>query len=118
MIPIMLKPFRKMFPGLAAFVLAGPWAIAAAMPEDDLAASESARAVVHFEPAIDVKPVPGFKRKMRGERIVYCRTERKIGTRIASETCIDQAQMPAYFAALEENRELLRQSRTGENRIN
>lgn len=118
MIPLMLKLFRKIFPGLAALALVGPWAIAAAMPEDDLAASESARAAAQFEPAIDVKPVPGFRRRMRGERIVYCRTERKIGTRIASETCIDQAQMPAYLAALEENRELVRQLRSGENRIN
>jgi len=114
----MSTPFRKILPGLAALALAGPWAIATAMPEDDVAARESARAAAEFEPAFDVKPVPGFKRRMRGERIVYCRTERKIGTRIASETCIDQAKMPAYLAALEENRELLRHIRTGETRIN
>jgi hypothetical protein len=88
--------------GLAAAVFASPWSVAADTP---------------FVPADDPEPVPGFKIKMRGERIAYCRIEQKIGTRFKSETCIDQDLMPAYLAALEENREAARQIRTGENRI-
>ena len=71
-----------------------------------------------FVPSIDPEPVAGFRLKMRGDRVAYCRIEQKIGTRFRTETCIDQAQMPAYLAALEENRSSLKQLRTGENRIN
>jgi hypothetical protein len=88
--------------GLALIALAGPWAVAAEKP---------------FVPAIDPPSVPGFTKKMRGERIAYCRMEQKLGTRFWTETCIDQAQMPAYLAALEENRQAAKQIRTGENRI-
>ena len=88
--------------GLAMAAIAVPW-VAAAEP---------------FVPSIDHEPVAGFSLKMRGDRVAYCRIEQKIGTRFRTETCIDPAQMPAYLAALEENRSSLKQLRTGENRIN
>jgi hypothetical protein len=68
-------------------------------------------------PAVDPPEVPGFKTKMRGERIVYCRVEQRLGTRFKSETCIDQDRMPAYLEALEENRQAAKQIRTGDNVI-
>jgi hypothetical protein len=102
---------------LAVAALIGPWAMTCATPGDEPAVRSAARIDPPFVPAIDAKPVPGFKIKMRGERIAYCRIEQKIGTRFKSETCIDPDLMPAYLAALEENREAARQIRTGENRI-
>jgi hypothetical protein len=104
--------------GIAAGALAGAWLAAGATPAEPVVVHRAARIPAPFVPSIDLHAVPGFTMKMRGERIVYCRTEQKLGTRFRTETCFDQAQMPAYLAALEENRALAKSFRTGENRIN
>lgn len=104
--------------GLAAIALAGPWALAAAAPADDVIVKRTVRIDAPFVAAIDLDAVPGFKKKMRGDSIAYCRIEQKIGTRFKTETCIDQTQMATYLAALEENQRQVKDLGNGETRIN
>lgn len=47
----------------------------------------------------EFKPPPGFLPKKRGDKVVYCKKERPIGTRFNSETCFDEAQLRAYLIA-------------------
>lgn len=109
---------RKLGTGLAVMLLAGASAVAAAAPTDEPVRQRSVRIDPPFVPAVDIDSVPGYRKTMRGDRIAYCRTERKIGTRFKTEVCIDQAQMPAYLAALEEQRRELKRMHSGEYRIN
>lgn len=90
---------------------------AAAAASGDAPAKRRAARDAPFVPAVDPLPVPGFAIRMRGERLAYCRVEQRIGTRLKTEICIDQAKMPEYLAALEENRQAARQLRAGENVI-
>ncbi len=104
--------------GVAVIALIGPCSIAVAAATDEVVVRRTARIVAPPVLAIDIDPVPGFTKKTRGDRLVFCRTEQKIGTRFKTETCIDHVHMPAYLAALEENRQQVRRIRYGDNRIN
>jgi hypothetical protein len=107
---------RRLGPALAIGAIAG--GIAAAAPADETVVKRSVRIPTTFVPAIDPADVPGFTVKFIGDRVVYCRKEQKIGTRFRTETCIDQANMAQYLAALEENRRQVKDLGSGETRIN
>ncbi len=103
---------------MVVVALAALWVDAIATPADEVSVKRTIRIDAPFVPAIDPDSVPGFTIKMRGDRIAYCRIEQKIGTRFKTESCIDQAQMSIYLAALEENRQLVKRLGQGETRIN
>ena len=52
----------------------------------------------------EFKPPPGFITKKRGKYVLYCKREAPMGTRLKTETCLDEAQMRDYVLALAENK--------------
>lgn len=54
------------------------------------------------EPAF--KPPPGYRVKINGWDIVYCRKTPVLGSRFAKEVCMTEAQLKEHLAANEEMR--------------
>ncbi len=56
---------------------------------------DEANAVVKQDAAQEAKfrTPPGYKKKKRGDKIMYCRSETPIGTRFAQEYCFTQNQL-------------------------
>ena len=56
---------------------------------------DEANAVVEQDAAQEAKfrTPPGYKKKKRGDKIMYCRSETPIGTRFAQEYCFTQNQL-------------------------
>jgi len=51
----------------------------------------------------ELKPLPGFRAKKRGDKILYCIQDSTVGTRFKTEKCYDAEQMKAYLLAREQN---------------
>lgn len=54
--------------------------------------------------AEEFKPPPGFLTKKRGKYTLYCKREAPMGTRLKTETCLNEEQMRDYILALAENK--------------
>lgn len=50
------------------------------------------------------KPPSGYRAKIHGWDIVYCRKEAVLGSRFPKEICMNEAELKAYLAANEEMR--------------
>jgi hypothetical protein len=50
------------------------------------------------------KPPPGYKVKINGWDIVYCRKEAVLGSRFKKEICMTEAELKAYLASQDEMR--------------
>jgi hypothetical protein len=50
------------------------------------------------------KPPPGYKVKINGWDIVYCRKEAVLGSRFKKEICMTEAELKAYLASQDEIR--------------
>lgn len=61
------------------------------------------------EPAAvdELKPPPGFRAKKRGDVVVYCRKETKLGSRFPAEKCYDQAGLRELRLAELEHTEMM-----------
>lgn len=55
----------------------------------------------------EFKPPPGYKTKIAGWDIVYCRKTAVLGTRFPKEVCMTEAELKAYLARNEEMRDEL-----------
>lgn len=54
---------------------------------------------------------PGFKKKKRGEHIVYCIKGKATGTRFPSESCYDEAGLAEYILKREAGNRAFEQNR-------
>jgi hypothetical protein len=50
------------------------------------------------------KPPPGYKVKIHGWDIVYCRKEAVLGSRFKKEICMTEVELKAYLASQDEMR--------------
>ena len=84
------------------------WGASAAGSEPPDAAADAAERVADAEPDANkergFKLPPGFKEKKRGKFVLYCKRDAPMGTRVKTETCLDEAQMRDYLLALETNK--------------
>ena len=101
----MQKRIRRVGLALLTITLAQPWAIGAEPPAGEAVED------------LDSISIPGFTKTERGGRIVFCKTDQKIGTRFKTEKCIDSEHARAYLAALEDNKRELESLRSALNRI-
>lgn len=56
-------------------------------PEEKQTTAEAKPAESEF------KPPPGYRRKKRGDAVIYCRKEKPLGSRFPEEKCYDEAQL-------------------------
>lgn len=64
--------------------------------------AQSAAAAEAKEPEVFTPP-PGYKAKKRGKKVVYCKKNLESGTRFASESCYDEAQLKSMEMARQED---------------
>ncbi|MGE0466677.1 MAG: hypothetical protein AB7P44_09560 [Steroidobacteraceae bacterium] len=76
------------------------------MSADKPVAEAEPDAVAEADPdkARGFKLPAGFKEKKRGKFVLYCKRDAPMGTRVKTETCLDEAQMRDYLLALETNK--------------
>ena len=55
---------------------------------------------------------PGYKAKQRNGQVVYCKNLAKVGSNMAQETCMTQAEMEQMAAQAEEDRQQFRRNST------
>jgi hypothetical protein len=51
----------------------------------------------------EFKPPPGYLKKKRGNKVLYCKKSTAIGTRFATEKCYDEAQIRDVELMREQN---------------
>jgi hypothetical protein len=74
----------------------------ASIPEAKASAAKVAQAKAAEAEEIDLPP--GFMKKKRGKHILYCKKDVPMGTRIKTETCLDEAGIRNYLLALQETK--------------
>lgn len=90
---------------LAVLLLAGLALAGARAAAGDEKAAEPAEAKAEF------KPPPGWKKKKRGQYVVYCRKDAQGGTRMPKETCYDEQGIRDMLAAQRDDTQKVDQMR-------
>ena len=72
--------------------------------------AESVTAAEAKEPDVFTPP-SGYKARKRGNKVVYCKKNMESGTRFASESCYDEAQLKSVETARQEDQTRFDQSR-------
>lgn len=89
---------------MRALILIASVLLAASASAEDKSEAPAASATPAAEKKPQFKPPPGYRAKIHGWDIVYCRKEAVLGSRFPKEICMTEAELKAYLAANEEMR--------------
>lgn len=74
-----------------------------AQPEQAQAQAEAETVAAAKEKEEEFKPPPGYLKKKRGNKVLYCKKNTETGSRFASEKCYDENQVRDVELMREQN---------------
>jgi hypothetical protein len=96
---------------LIALLLTGPALAGTRAAAEDEKPAEPAEAKADAEADKEFKPPPGWKKKQRGQYVVYCRKQSVQGTRMPTEKCYDEQGIREMLAAQRDDAQKVDQMR-------